>query len=250
MDNNYLFEGQDEDDVVNMRDDRDEVEMELDEVIESDEGPVDDGNYESDIDDGYVTANMSDDGTGNSGSDDEDDLEDDENIGDRRLHTSNKMSTLTQSEANKIKEDIERMLVELEESRAIMLEKKADGDLSENEAYQTYKERVSGLEIDIAKLQKKLKTSRIVAVNANSGVIEKGTKVKIVITSEIDKSMREEINGEIASEGCGTIEDNGVVKIPENSEVFRKMEGKSKGTFQLTGTDGNNYNYEFEIVRG
>lgn len=222
-------------------DNRDEIEIEFDERFEGEE-------QESTLDPDDVIQKeqvvSGDDDNGDS------ELGAEEDIGDLRIKSKNYHKTITSSEAREIKNEIAQKEKELEEARVKMQEKREDGDLSENEAYHYFKDKVAGLEADIVNLTNELKSSIISDVSSNSNVIGKGSKVHIVITDDSGIMKPEDIIIEIVSEGhSGITSPDAPVKVPENSEVYRKMEGKVSGDFILTGTDGNNYKYNFEMVR-
>ena len=214
-----------------MFDERDEIEIEFDERFLDEEVDVSEDDSDSD--------------------DIEMDTDEADEIGDLRIKNKSYKKTITKAEAEEIKAKIEEKTRELEEARIGMQEKREDGDLSENEAYHYLKDKVSGLEFDIVKLQEELKCSIIRDVAGSSDSIGKGSKIHLTITSVSGVMEPEDITIEIVSEGhSGLNETTGVVKVPENSEVYRKISGKKSGEFTLTGTDGNNYKYVFKLLEG
>ena len=230
----------------NLNDGRDEYEVEFDSRFSEEESEEPTGL--NDITDDTIGSDI----TGDSGESEDIELDTDAEdvVGDLRIQNKSYRKTITRSEANEIKAAIEEKTKELEEARIKMQEKKEDGDLSENEAYHYFKDKVYSLEGDIMRLEKELRTSNIADTSGASKSIMKGSIVHLVIEDVAGIMATEDIKAEIVSSGHSGIGSDGTVKVPENSEVYRRMEGKTSGEFTLTGTDGNNYKYRFELVGG
>jgi len=227
-------------------DTRDEYEVEFDSRF-SEEESLEQTEFNDTDSDGLGNDSGS---VSDSGEDIELDTDSEDAVGDLRIHNKNYRKTITQAEAEEIRKTIEAKKAELEEARAKMQEKKEDGDLSENEAYHYWKDKVYSLEGDIMKLDKELRTSNVITVTGANKSIMKGSVVHLVIEDVAGIMPTEDLTIEIVSEGHSGIGANGIVKVPENSEVYRRMEGKTSDNFILTGTDGNNYKYSFELVGG
>lgn len=206
--------------------------------------------FEIDFDDRFNSDGAEDLTAGNTEGDMELSLDDEDYIGDRRIRSKNKISFITREEYNELTNTLRKKKLELEEAVVKMNEKKEDGDLSENEAYHYWKDKVYSLNGDIAKLENDIKTSKVTAVTGANKTIGKGSRVHVVIEDINGVIPAEDLTILIVSSGHSGISDDGVVKVPENSEVFKRMEGKTSGNFNLTGTDGNNYKYKFELVGG
>ena len=228
---------------MDLTDNRDEFEVEFDAQFEEEE-------VEATLDPDDVIQQEQVQDTTSEYIAEESDADTEDFVGDLRIKNKSTHKTITTAEANDIKAEIAKKEKELEEARVKMQEKREDGDLSENEAYHYFKDKVAGLEADIAALTDELRSSIISDVSSGSNTICKGSKVHIVITDVNGIMKPEDIIIEIVSKGhSGITSEEGPVKVPENSEVYRKMEGKVSGDFILTGTDGNNYSYKFELVR-
>lgn len=157
--------------------------------------------------------------------------------------------TITAAEEEELKNELERKKANLTIAREKLNEAIEDGDLSENEKYSHFKEVVHGLEHDIMEIERELRQSIVVKSSDRMRAICKGSSVHIVITSQINIMPPEDIIVEIVSQGHGGIDESGKIKVPENSEVYRNMRDTQHGKFTLTGTDGNNYDYVYEMVR-
>lgn len=206
--------------------------------------------FEIDFDDRFNSDESEDLTVGNDDGDMELSLDDEDYIGDRRIRSKSKISFITREEYNELTNALRRKKTELEEAVVKMNEKKEDGDLSENEAYHYWKDKVYSLNGDISKLENDIKTSKVTAVTGANKTIGKGSRVHVVIEDINGVIPAEDLTILIVSSGHSGISDDGIVKVPENSEVFKRMEGKTSGNFNLTGTDGNNYKYKFELVGG
>ncbi len=157
---------------------------------------------------------------------------------------------ISSEEARELSQKLEHKLEELKEADREVSRTRAFGDLSENEAYDHAKTVLRELQYDIEKIKYELSHS-IVEDNKNSNkVIGRGSKVDITITDPKNIMKTQNVRVIIVSAGHGELLDTGELKIPDTSEVYRKMEDKQDGQFNLTGTDGNVYHYEFRIVRG
>lgn len=188
-----------------------------------------------------------------SNGDDDSDIESDslsDDIGDLHIHSKGRIKDITQHEADEMKAELAEKMAALEVATKALNKAYEDGDIRENAAYEHYSEVTRGLQHDILALENELKSSRIVTSNAGNDVIRKGSRVHLTVTDFAGLMSPQDIMLEIVSEGHGGIPENSdIVRVPENSEVYRNMEDKSSGEFTLTGTDGNNYKYKFEIVR-
>lgn len=176
---------------------------------------------------------------------------DEEEIGDYRIHNSGYKKSITSSEANELKRKISELTAELNELMPRYNAAVEMGDLRENSAYEILSEKKKVLEQSIAEMDRELKTSQVVDNQDSLVAIGKGSKVHLTITDPKGIMKPEIVYVEIVSEGHGGIPEDGstYVRVPVNSEVYRNMADKQSGSFVLTGTDGNNYNYQFEIVR-
>ena len=184
----------------------------------------------------------------------EDDIEismdEEESVVDRRIKSKNHISYISKEEYNELNNTLKDKKLELKEAKENMNEKKEDGDLSENEAYHYWKDKVYSLEGDIIRLENDIKNSRVTSLVGSNKSISKGSSVHIVVEDVNGVMPKEDINVIIVSSGHSGIMPDGTVKVPDNSEVFKRMEGKTSGKFNLTGTDGNSYMYKFELIGG
>lgn len=184
----------------------------------------------------------------------EDDIEismdEEESVVNRRIKSKNHVSYISKEEYNELNNTLKDKKLELKEAKENMNEKKEDGDLSENEAYHYWKDKVYSLEGDIIRLENDIKNSRVTSLVGSNKSISKGSSVHIVVEDVNGVMPKEDINVIIVSSGHSGIMPDGTVKVPENSEVFKRMEGKTSGKFNLTGTDGNSYMYRFELIGG
>lgn len=184
----------------------------------------------------------------------EDDMEismdEEESVGDRRIKSKNHVSYISKEEYNELNNTLRDKKLELKEAKENMNEKKEDGDLSENEAYHYWKDKVYSLEGDIIRLENDIKNSRVTSLVGSNKSISKGSNVHITVEDVNGVMPKEDINVVIVSSGHSGIMPDGTVKVPDNSEVFKRMEGKTSGKFNLTGTDGNSYMYKFELIGG
>lgn len=184
----------------------------------------------------------------------EDDIEismdEEEAVVDRRIKSKNHISYISKEEYNELNNTLKDKKLELKEAKENMNEKKEDGDLSENEAYHYWKDKVYSLEGDIIRLENDIKNSRVTSLVGSNKSISKGSSVHIVVEDVNGVMPKQDINVIIVSSGYSGIMPDGTVKVPDNSEVFKRMEGKTSGKFNLTGTDGNSYMYKFELIGG
>lgn len=236
------------------RDDRDEEEILFDSQLLDDSEYGEEVNSEDDGFNGDDTSISGEDTVQGDADEDIDGTEEadsDDGIGNRKIRNSAYVKTITSDEERELKVKLNALIEELKVAREKLEEARAAGDLSENEAYTHFRGVVSGLEHDIASIEQELKTSHVDDSYKNSTTIDRGSKVHLVIKDKAGVLPTTDVVVTIASEGHGGIvAETGEVKIPTNSEVFRHMADKRSGTFELTGTDGNNYTYSFEIVRG
>lgn len=170
-------------------------------------------------------------------------------IGAARIVNKDYVKTISSIEYKELKEELEKKTEELKIAREKLNEAKAAGDLSENEAYTHFRGVVSGLESDIINISNEINNSKVVDNNTSNKVIGRGSRVHLTVTDNSGVMPAEDIEVVIVSEGHGGIID-GKVRIPENSEVYRRMADSQSGEFDLTGLDGNNYHYKYSIIRG
>ena len=168
-----------------------------------------------------------------------------------RISNSGNVKEITQAEHDRLQEELASKKSELDKARVILEDARAAGDLSENETFSTYVEIVAGLEADIATINSELKNSVVSKKSTSNQFIGVGSRVHLKITSPTNIIPPQDLEVSIASEGHGGIvPETGEVRVPTNSEVYRNMADRQVGSFDLIGTDGNNYHYEFNILRG
>ena len=234
----------------NFLDNRDDIEKEFDnQLLEDSEYSEDFVSEDVDVTGEEITGEVTDAVTVDN-PDEESNPDNGDEVGNLRIQNKNYHKTITSDEAAELRKDLERKNAELEVAREKLREAREAGDLSENEAYTHFKGVVYGLESDIISIENELKTSHIVDNENSDKVIGKGSKVHLVIKDISGILPTEDLTVTIVSEGHGGISSDGSIKIPSNSEVYRNMADRQSGSFDLTGTDGNNYNYTFELIRG
>lgn len=208
----------------------DDVEAEIDEMITSD----DDLGVDDDSD---------------NDSDDSDIIEEADSGSSFKL-VNEHSRILTTAEYNQLNSDVQSKMKELDEARVHLEDARAEGDLRENSAFETWSDNVRRIEQDIAQMTQILNSCTINDNVNTDKEIGKGSRVRLYIVDKNGDREATDVVVTIVSEGFGGISESGEVMMPENSDIYRHMAGMISGSFDTTGTDGVNYHYDFEILRG